>query len=92
MKREHFRGVIWERTHHGKYCYTVVGVLISDQPIPELSGNETTLDGRAWGLSDVMASIPKIDLGNHKLGDASDVICSLGEWDDIRDYFQENPE
>lgn len=92
MRREQFRGVIWERKRDGKYCYTVVGLLVSDQPIPELEGNETTLDGRAWGLSDVMAGIPKIDLGNHKLGDASDVLGSLGSWHDIHNYFQENPE
>lgn len=87
-KKEHFRGVIWPRGEQpdaqGKptYRYVVVGMLVTDEPIPGLDPNETVVDGglRRYvdelGMAGALGQLPKFS-ASRPLGDASDVLLSL---------------
>lgn len=81
--QEYFRGVIWPKdpvveNDKTNYRYLIVGLLVTDKPIPEFEGaNEICLDGNAYGLSDSLPMIRKTT-ANYKLGDASSVLTSLG--------------
>lgn len=80
--KEHFKGVVWPKeslpnTSGTVYRYVVVGMIVTDQPIPEFNGkNEVFLDGTSFdvgsSLACVMSRKPKFELG-----DASDVLLSL---------------
>lgn len=81
MKNEYFRGVVWnkgsvkedEKINHK---YVVVGILVTDTPIEEFEGNECSIDGPAFGLSNALSLIRKGKL-KCKIGDATDVLLSL---------------
>lgn len=86
VRKSHFRGVVWPRKPQegpsGKvYRYTVVGLLVTNEPIPELDGftdgiSQTALAGRAPGLAEALADIPHGEVA-HRLGDATSVLVSL---------------
>lgn len=90
--RDHFKGVVWphgsKAQGKGKppvYRYVVVGILVTDTPIPSLEGpnthglSEFILDDQLQGefaalLERAAKRAPKI-----RLGDASEVLVSLGD-------------
>lgn len=80
MDRNHFKGVVWPRPPTDKnphHRYVVIGMLITEKPIPELEGvNEAVLDGFFPGIEDALGVIPKRE-PNLPTGDASNVMCSL---------------
>ncbi len=81
---EHLRAVIWPRGKQLQsgnkpevYRYVVIGLLVTDEPIEGIEGkNEIVLDGRSWGLCDVLKSLPQ-KKSRIKLGDANMVLTSL---------------
>jgi hypothetical protein len=83
--KQHFRGVIWPRQNDepdkGIYRYTVVGLLVTDKPLENLSANQIVLDGNADGMAEVLEAItqkePKV-----QVGDATDVLLKLKDLTD----------
>lgn len=84
--RSHIRAVVWPRdkvTEKGKtnYRYTVIGILVTDQPIAALEGkNEVVVDGAAPGLANDLASIRQY-APLFPPGDASSALCNLQHYD-----------
>lgn len=79
MKREHFRGVVWPRPPSGKvkeHRYVVVGVLVTEDPIVEFSGHEFLLDGKIWGMADLLGLV-KQKQPAMKIGTANQVLMTL---------------
>jgi hypothetical protein len=78
MKNVHFRGVIWPRgSIEGLHRYAVIGILVTDEPIPEFDGkNEIVLDGNALGIEDILGSIRQ-HTPKFRLGDANMVLTNL---------------
>lgn len=82
-RREHFRGVVWPRGRHesGAYRYVVVGLLVTDEPIPgqdlQRFGVRTMVDGPAPGLADALAAMPQRE-ATAIVGTADDVLLGLG--------------
>jgi hypothetical protein len=85
--KQHVKAVIWPRgpmdgkvKRKGKqpiYRYTVIGLIVTDEPIPEFEGkNEILLDGPVNELVEPLTKIksrkPKI-----KVGDATSVLLEL---------------
>ena len=84
-----FRGVVWKRDDRkapdGRtiYRYTVVGILVTDEPIDGLPGSielpsETVLSGFTALLAEALGSIRKAK-AKIRFGDATDVLLSLGD-------------
>lgn len=84
MNNQHFKAVVWPResvvTKDLKFHrYVIVGMLITENPIPELEGkNEVLLDGQTFGLADTLATIPQRE-PNHRVGDATDALLNLND-------------
>lgn len=93
--KEHFRGVVWPKPLDpvsGLHRYLVVGLLVTNQSLPEIdtgeqrSGVPSTayLDGAASGMSDALNSIkqPKLDDEYWHLlrGDATQVLLNLRDF------------
>lgn len=86
MRLEHFIGMIWPRGKEGLtglHRYAVVGLLLTDRPIPEhdtptFGPNQTMVEGRCFGLADVLASIPQTQ-APRRLGTADSVLTNLGD-------------
>lgn len=79
MRREHLRGVIWQRDNpkKGCYAYAIVGVLVTDEPLDTIEGcNEVFIDGNSGGISYVLEAMKKY-VSTRPISDASDVLCSL---------------
>jgi hypothetical protein len=83
--KEHLRSIIWPRQPlDGKggvklYRYTIVGILITDQPIDGLEGKtEVLLDGSSEGMANILASV-KTKKVPFVMGDASNVLLSLAD-------------
>lgn len=88
FKREHFRGVVWPHGEQpdaqGKptYRYVLVGMLVTDEPIPGLDPNETVIDGTMrryvgeLGMAGAIGKLPKFK-ASQALGDATNVLLSL---------------
>ena len=86
--KEQFRGVVWPRENgkdaDGKptYRYVVVGMLVTDTPIPGLDPNETVIDGvveryvEELGIAGALERAPKFE-ASLPLGDANNVLLSL---------------
>jgi hypothetical protein len=75
--KEHFRGVIWP--HNDKediYRYVVIGMLVTNKEIKELSGNQIVLDGSSIGLSECLTNIQQKE-AKIIVGDATDVLLNL---------------
>jgi hypothetical protein len=73
---QHFRGVVWPRETIGKqHRYVVVGMLVTDEPIPELEANQIVLDGHAAGMAEAVATI--MQKPSTFRGDANSVLCGL---------------
>ena len=86
MRDELFRGVIRPRDQldTGQYRYAIVGVLVTDQPIPEWEpprdrrGRKRRRKGQPMacgpchGLADVLAGIPQARVA--MIGDANSVL------------------
>lgn len=80
----HMRAVIWPRgkddealanPNHRRYA--IVGVLVTDKPIPQLEGvNETMIDGFVPGLDDVLGLVHRREPKIH-VGDATNVLLQL---------------
>jgi hypothetical protein len=85
---EHIRGVIWPRkSKDGTFGYAIVAMLVTDKEIPELAVkdargiSQVVVDSRTFGMADLLATLPHKKLEDWRiLGDASDVLCSLGDW------------
>jgi hypothetical protein len=76
--REHFRGVVWPREAvKGQYRYVVIGMLVTDEPIPELEADQIVLDGNAAGMKDSLAVIRQVP--SDFRGDANAVLHALSE-------------
>lgn len=74
--QQHFRGVVWPREpQDGKYRYVVVGMLVTDKPIPELEANQIVLDGHAAGMAEAVGAI--MQKPSDFRGDANSVLHSL---------------
>lgn len=87
--KEHFRGVVWPRQQpeqdtNGNYRYVIVGMLITDKPIPDFDYNELVLDGTLNifdgenGISGNLQRLAKYDPA-YPVGDASDVLLNLND-------------
>lgn len=82
--KQHFKGVIWPRGEFktGKrkvYRYPIVGMLVTDQPIPEFEGkNEIVLDGASSEVALALANIKGRD-PKYRTGDATNVMLHLNE-------------
>jgi len=83
--REYFKGVVWPRgaplREEGKppnYRYVVVGMIVSDQPIPELEAidHKTVLDGPVHGVLDLLSFVRQRE-AKLNLGDAVSVLLEL---------------
>jgi hypothetical protein len=89
-RSEYLKCVLWPRVplkEEGKatnYRYVIVGMLITDQPLqlPEVSRvTEVVIDGKTFGLSDLLELAAKAHgrAPTQIIGDATDVLLSLGE-------------
>lgn len=79
-----FRGVLWPRRPLWKgkgkakrkvYRYVVVGMLVSEKPLPDLPSNNLWLEGFGGALWDAMAALPKQK--NRFGGTADSVLTNL---------------
>ena len=78
MDREYFKGVVWPRNDGPLHRYVIVGMLVSEKPIPEFEGkNEILIDGPSFGASDLLLSIRHRE--SNFGGDAVNVLLSLKE-------------
>ena len=82
MKKEYLKAVVWPRVGEDRatgkkiYKYVITGILVTDEPIPSLSGNEFLLDGYVFGIADLVNFCPTRE-PNLKVGDATDVLLNL---------------
>lgn len=82
MSKEAFRGVIWPRPPRepgGLHRYAIVGVLLTDQPLP-IDANQEFIDGQSVQgmLADALLRFPHRPT-SAPLGDATNVLRSLDE-------------
>lgn len=76
MDREYFKGIVWPRNDGPLHRYVVVGMIVSEKPIPEFEGkNEVLIDGPGYGMSNLMSSIRHRE--SNFGGDAVNVLLSL---------------
>jgi hypothetical protein len=80
---QYFKGIIWPRGPAptpvgGKlYRYTVIGMVITDKPLPDLEGkNEVLLEGHAAGIAEAIDSIPQRDPA-YRVGTADSILLNL---------------
>jgi hypothetical protein len=88
---EYFKGVVWEKPDEkfesfGVYRYVVVGMLVTDKPVDELS-HETLkgmcLSGTTFGLAETLRLIPKFKINRQmRSADANSILCGLGRLED----------
>lgn len=85
MSRAHLRAVVWPRQVNEPpmqgpagpvYRYAVVGMLVTDHPIPALDGNEHVIDGPALDVALALGSMRQVQ-PTHKVGDATDALLAL---------------
>ena len=81
-RREYLRAVLWPRgkVQEGKavnYRYVIIGMLVTDQPILNLEGeNELVIDSACQGLATFLDTTPN-RAPKITLGDATSVLLSL---------------
>jgi hypothetical protein len=83
MDCEYLKAIIWPRKKVSKYGetfyqYTIVGQLLTNEPIIGLEGNEILVDGATYALNDILAEVRKRK-PNQVVGDATDVLLTLGD-------------
>ena len=81
MLKEFFRGVVWPRKPRKSskdilYRYVVVGMMVTNEPLGGLEGNQFILNGYGAGIADAIESIKHIK-SDVPLGDAVDVLTNL---------------
>lgn len=83
--QQYLKAILWPRTPaEGKgatksYRYVIVGMLVTDEPIAELEGeNELVADGPVFCLAEVLREVRKRKAAR-RVGDANDVLLSLDE-------------
>lgn len=84
IPKQHFRGVIWPRPEKDScYRYVVVGMLVTDTPIENFSGNDTIcLDGKSFQLMEALSAVEQTNPGVFPVrGDANSVLLRLNRWD-----------
>lgn len=80
--REHTKLVVWPRPPQAGpegpvYRYVVVGMVVSDQPIPEFEGrNEILLDGPSNGVLTSLSAVMEKTI-SHRVGDANSILTRL---------------
>ena len=75
---QQFRGVVWPREAIGAtHRYVIVGILVADEPIPELDGNQFVLDGDSAGMAEAMRVIQQHP--SDFRGDANAVLTQLNQ-------------
>jgi len=85
--KEYFRGVVWPRepktachSNEKVHRYIIVGMLVTDEPIVELEGNQFIVDGNVLpmgaGFGSALRGTYKTE-SSRPLGDASDVLLNL---------------
>lgn len=87
---EYFRGVVWPRKPmKGLHRYIVLGLLVTDQPIPEFEGkSQLVLDGITALQAGLL--LTRYKETDRPLGTANDVLLQLdtiaeGLWDEDED-------
>ena len=77
--REHLKAIVWPRNeadNDGPYRYVIVGMLVTDEPLQGLDGNEFLVEGPGVGLAEILQQIPKRQ-PSRRVGDAVDVLTGL---------------
>lgn len=77
--KDHFRGVVMAKPEGGAYRYQIVGILVTDRPIPELEHDQVYLDGTTFGaLGDCLASV-RGETTTATLGTSDQILTGLSE-------------